>query len=376
MQSLIDNTPVDEFRIDDAVDLAQARDNPSMFMERRDIGNQATQDMIAAIAACVIRFGDPFSQDHVWALDVLDRIERMKERSDTFYESKISCHPTIFLVTGLTRLRESDPSKIELARRLMRLTAYPLKEIRDLAFAALFRDPDLRVAWITAQLALDLAIFHRPKIKTDGRHDDHANQKGHRKSLKRALGALGTNAISQLKPMPQAWAKSTGRPSRRRSWDPFQSDDVVWDDPNPRFNARYAANVFQHFPIEALCRTDTFKPLVEIALKHFVRWTSERLMPTWKDHESRLDRKLAELTEWTRLLGDLLARAAPYFETELVTKEFLAPFLTDDKNGLSILAHFADNTVCRHVLDAPTIPQKHLCPSRCLCGALNTRSSL
>ncbi len=357
MQSLIDNTLVDEFKFDDAVNLAQARDNPSMFIERHDIGNQATQDMIAAIAACVIRFGDPFSQDHDWALDVLDRIEHMKERSDTFYESKITCHPTIFLVTGLRRLRESDPSNIELARRMMRLTAYPLKEIGDMAFAALFRDPDPRVAWITAQLALDLAISHRPEIKADGRRDDHANQKAHRKSLKRALGALGTNTISQLTPMPQVWAKSTGRPSRRRSWDPFQSDDVVWDDPDPMFNARYAASVFQHFPIEALCQTDTFKPLVAIALKHFVRWTSERLMPSWKDRQSQLDRISAELTEWTRLLGDLLARSAPHFETELVTKEFLAPFLTDDKNGLSVLAHFADNTVCRNVLDAPTIPQ-------------------
>ena len=79
-------------------------------------------------------------------------------------------------------------------------------------------------------------------------------------------------------------------------------------------------------------------------------------MPSWSDCKHGSDHNTAELIQWTRLLGDFLARAGPYFETEVVRKEFLGPFLTDDENALRVLAPFADSTVCRHVLDAPTIP--------------------
>ena len=96
--------------------------------------------------------------------------------------------------------------------------------------------------------------------------------------------------------------------------------------------------------------------MLEIALKQFVAWTSERLIPPWNDRKRGSDRNTNESIEWTSLLGDLLARAAPHFETEVVRKEFLAPFLTDDESGLGVLAPFADMTVSRHVLDAPTIP--------------------
>ena len=96
-------------------------------------------------------------------------------------------------------MRESNPSDVELARRLVRLTVYPLGEVRNRAFAALFRDSDPRVAWITAQLALELAIYHRPEIKKDGRRDDRVNQAARKKSLRRALRALGGNGITPLR---------------------------------------------------------------------------------------------------------------------------------------------------------------------------------
>ena len=351
MKSLAGNALSDGIALADAVDLARACDNPSMFKERHDVGDHTTQSMIAAIAACVMRFGDSSSQDHYWGLDVLTRIDNMKERQDTFFGSRISWHPTNFLITGLAQLRESDPTNLERARRLMRLTAYPLEEIRNLAFASLLRDPDLRIAWITTQLALEIAIFHRPKIKENGCRDDRINQAARKKSLKRALKALSTNAVAQQQPLPPAWAKMTNRP-----WDSRLDDEVEWDDPDPSFNARYAASVFQHCPIEAWCQTGTFKPMVENMLKGFVVWTDERLIPPWSHHNREPNRKTTGLIEWTRLLGDFLARAAPYFETEVVRNDFLAPFLTDSKNALSVLAPFADKTVCRHIFDAPTIP--------------------
>ena len=81
----------------------------------------------------------------------------------------------------------------------MRLTVYPVEEVRNRALVALFRDPDPRVAWIIAQLALKLAIYHRPEIKKDGRRDNRVNQAVRKKSLRRALRALGGNGIIPLR---------------------------------------------------------------------------------------------------------------------------------------------------------------------------------
>lgn len=87
-------------------------------------------------------------------------------------------------------------------------------------------------------------------------------------------------------------------------------------------------------------------------------WTAERLMPSWSDEESRHSRehRTTDLFEWNRVLGNLIARAAPFFDIETVRKEFLAPFLTEDEKGLMVLAEFAEATVTRHVFDAPTVP--------------------
>ena len=349
--SLADNALSDGIALADAIALARARDNALMFKERRAVGHHTTQSMIAAIAACVIRFGDPSAQNHDWALDVFTRIEGVKERPDTSFGSEIPWHPTIYLINSFAHIREANPSDLELARRLMRLTVYPLKTISNLAFAALFRDPDPGVAWITAQLALEFAIFHRPEIKKDGRRDNRVDQTARKKSHKRALRDLGINTIAPLRPLPPAWVKTLGQSRYGRP-----ENEVGWNDPDPSFNARFAASIFQHFPIEAWCQSDIYKPMLEIALKQFVAWTSERLMPPWNDRKSRSNRNTSESIEWTSLLGDLLARAAPHFETEVVRKEFLAPFLTDDESGLGVLAPFVDMTVCRHVLDAPIIP--------------------
>ncbi len=62
--SLADNVLSDGIALADAIALARARDNALMFNERRDVGSHTTQSMIAAIAACVIRFGDPSAQNH------------------------------------------------------------------------------------------------------------------------------------------------------------------------------------------------------------------------------------------------------------------------------------------------------------------------
>ena len=354
MKSLAARKVGDGFELDEALALSQARDDPLIFRKRRRVGDHTSQDMIAAVAACVIFFGDTSSPEYDWALDVLERIEGMEEQSDIHPESILSPHPTSFLIASLARLRVLNPSDVELARRLIRLTSYSLREIRDQTLMALFGDPEPAVAWATAQLAMGFSIRHRPTIKDDGQYDDSANEVADRKSVEEALAVVGTTRAGVLPELPPAWIKMVG-PSRKAI-----SEESVWGDPDPSFSGNYAARYLRHLPIEYLCENEAFKPLVEVTLKRFVGWTADRLMPSWRDRERRSHDTGTEHVEWTTFLGDYIARAAPYFEIQIVEKEFLAPFLVDDEDALHVLAPFVDVTVCRQVIDAPTIPANTL----------------
>jgi len=214
-------------------------------------------------------------------------------------------------------------------------------------------DSDEHMRWVAAQLALDLSLYYRFKINESGIRDNTIDRDARRQSLIRALERIEQMNEMPLKSIPPPWVK---KPGRRRTAQ--SEEEAEWDDADPSFNAAFAAKIFPLFPIEAWCQSSLYKPMVAMALKDLVTWTAERLMPSWlkgKRHR-RPDTRRSLLIEWEAVIGDLLARAAPFFETELVRKQFLAPFLTEDEEGLGVLTGFAEMTVARHVFDAPTVP--------------------
>jgi hypothetical protein len=198
---------------------------------------------------------------------------------------------------------------------------------------------------------MDLSLYRRPLINERGECVDSADQLAREESLSRALTNLTNSSNTPLANLPPAWIKTSRRRRRRAESD----GEEAWGDPDPAFNAQFAAKIFPHFPIEAWCRSSIYRPLLQAWLLQAVTWTVERLMPSWQDRKTRRNRD-TKLYGWDDVLGDLLARAAPFFETEWVRQHFLAPFLADDEEALSVLAEFADKTVSRHILDAPIVP--------------------
>ena len=211
----------------------------------------------------------------------------------------------------------------------------------------------MHVRWVAAQLAMDLSLYYQFEISENGDRDNTIHMTARRQSLTRSLERLEQTITSPLTDVPPAWAKAKDSPRLGRS-----GEEEEWDDATPSFNAQVAVKLFPLFPVEDWCQSAVYKPVFEIALKQLVAWTAERLMPSWRrDKRQRVsDHSILELIEWNGVLGDLLARAAPFFDTEFVREEFLAPFLIDDEEGLAVLAQFADMTVTRQVLDAPAIP--------------------
>ncbi|MBN8913951.1 MAG: hypothetical protein J0H65_18220, partial [Rhizobiales bacterium] len=274
---------------------------------------------------------------------------------ESFSGSKIPWHPALHLVVALFHNRRSAVPREDSARRLLMLAGHPLDDVAHLAFQGLFMDADHHVQWVAAQLAMDLSLYHRPTIHKNGERDNFANDQARSQSLARALTRLTDSADTPFADVPPAWAKVSRRRRRRAETE----DEDYWGEPDPLFNAQYAAEIFRHFPIEAWCQSTTYRPLLQVALTQLVAWTAERLMPSWWDRKRRREHQ-PRLHEWIPVFADLLARAAPYFEAERVRQRFLAPFLVDDEEALAVLAHFADKTVTRHILDAPNIPANTL----------------
>ena len=352
-QSLQENKLADTVSLEDAIAFARKRDNSTMFVERKNAGEHSAQTTVSAIAAVVIRFGPDAGADYDWAWDVMERVSVMTEPKDTYPGSQIPWHPASHLIASLVHDRRSDVPRRASVRRLFALTAHPLNDVAKCALSGLFMDSDEHVRWVAAQLAMDLSLYYRFEIKPNGERDDKIDRNARKQSLARALERLYETTASPLTDVPPAWVKAK-RPARfKRS-----GQQVKWEDADPSFHAQFAAKLFPLLPVEAWCQSAVYKPMFEITLKQLVAWTAERLMPSWRSEPYRAsDRRATALIEWNGVLGDLLARAAPFFKTEFVLEEFLAPFLTDDEEGLAILAPFVDMTITRQVLDAPTIPE-------------------
>jgi hypothetical protein len=353
-QSLQANKITADIKLEDAIAFAKGRDNATVFAQRLDVGEHSPQTTVSATAAVVIRLGPTAGPHYDWAWDVMDRVFVMKEPEDAFPGSIIPWHPANHLVVALFHDRRTSIPRKDTAQRLLKLTAHPNEGVTQLAFSALFKDCDEHIRWVAAQLVMDLSIYHHVEISDDGTRTNTADENARKQSLAHALKRLDEKTITPFTDVPPPWINTKDQRSARRFGG--------WHDPNPSFIPQYAAKLFPQFPVEVWCQSPVYKPMFEHTLMQLVAWTAERLMPSWRNEKSRHEREhsTTNFIEWNHVLGDVLARAAPFFDTEFVRKEFLAPFLTDDEKGLGVLAAFADMTVTRQVFDAPTTPTNTL----------------
>ncbi|WP_319774679.1 AAA family ATPase [Breoghania sp.] len=352
-QSVVANALQPQIDLDVAVAFAKERDGRGVFARRRDAGNHGSQTVLSAVAVAVIRFAPLESPHQAWAWDVMDRVVKMAEPASVFGGERIPWHPAKHLIIALLHDRKSPTPRANDVKHLMAMAMHPNEEVSELAFDALFMDPDEYVRWVAAQMAVDLCIHHAFEMGDDGRRDHSANQKARRDAKARALRRLNAKKPEPLTAIPPAWVQSPRRPRFNRNGGALE-----WGDPNPSFNPQLAAKLFVKFPIESWVASAPYKPLVEQRLVQLVNWTAERMMPTWQDPKDRRRGSSSEgahLTEWNSALGQLIARAAPHVTLTFARDHLLAPFLTNDEQGLRVLAPFVTQFVIRHVIDAPTV---------------------
>jgi hypothetical protein len=346
VKSLEANKIADGLSLDQAVAHAKSVDTRSAFDERNESAS-SPQSVAASVAACVIRFGDPQSDDYEWAWDVMARVEAMKEPDGVYGGAKIPWHPATRLVIALHHDQRSASPRADSAERLLKLALHPLDSVSEFAFDALFADKDEHLRWVAGRLAVNLCIVHRGEFKEDG-WDQGPNDKARQDTLAVALAALKKPENRPMPKLPPAWVKGSAGGRRK-------VPDDWWQLPGVFFDAQMASKLLTKMPLEAWMASDAYRPLLEPLLLDLVIWTTESLMPPWQT-KKHSDKKRTDLFEWNSTLGDLLARVVPFVSLDVARNTLIKPFLADDEQALSVLARFADMVVRRHVFDAATIP--------------------
>ena len=347
VQSFQANAVADGLTLEDAVVHAKGVDAKDAF-NTFDESASSPQTVIASVAACVIRFGNPQSDDFEWAWKVMARVEAISERDRVFSGARIGWHPKTRLAIALHHDRRSASPRADSAARLLKLALHPLESVSNFAFDALFADKDEHLRWIAGQLAVKLCIFHRGEFTNAG-WDLTPNRRARVDSLAAALAALEKNETGRMPTLPPVWVKSNIRRGRR-----MQVEE--WQHPNVFFEAQAASKLFQKMPIEVWMASETYRPLFEPFLHALVSWTADSLMPPWQTDERR-DKRQTDLLEWDRIFADLMARAVPFVSLDVAREKFVKPFLPDNEDALCVLANFADRLVLRHICDAVTIPE-------------------
>ena len=346
-RSLEQNALQPRLNLERAIAFAKQYDTDEMFEVRYDVGDHAVQSAISCIAACVIRLGSEESGELEWAWEVMGRVWNMRERP--LNGSQVSWHPFNHLIVALVHKRQTDSLDVDAVTALIDLTSHPLEGVSALAFSGLFQDPDLAVTWVSAQLAMRMAVRWRSSWTPKDGHDHSRDRINRDQSLLLAHEALSEAHPTQFPSMPKPWEQLSEAMGKE--------GDQVLRDPDPFFDWHFAAGIFKYFPVERWCSSDVYGDFWQSALGDLAAWTASRLVPPMpeggKEHHP-------EEYDWHTSLGHLFARSAPLVEERWFIDSCLRPFLVPERNALQMLSRIAQSLTIRHIVGAPVIPSSTL----------------
>lgn len=365
--------------VDAAVLLARSFDHPNAFVEDSNGHPQGSmeQGAVAATAAAVLAFAPTENESVTWARDVIRRVNDMVESAEQMWiaEAVIPWHPSIFAARAAAAELRRGEQRQENASRLLRLVAHPLETVSLEAISlvlGLWRS-ETRLAW--CGLSLAFAICHLPPrnemMRGYGRtpHSIVAARAG---NVADALTAWRTpDSWPDLALPPPAWLEigsqeeidernrattsSTGLKDDfgEREWN--SDENPRWREPLAIWDDRFASKLVAKIPVAEATAADETKGRLTTAASGFLRWTMEKLAPSWEDPPGRRPND-ANLFEWTHSFAAFLGQLAGNIDRDLVDREFLQRIckLRDDA-CFALLSQLVDRFICAHVLDSTEI---------------------
>jgi hypothetical protein len=340
------------------IGFAKSRDSTSLFHVLAEAGTTMTQSCVSAVAALVIRFGGAEGETD-WAWSVLGRVAKMKPGPNENIHSHYNLDPRVFLMIALRADIVTGSPKATSVPWLFDLSVAANSNIAQSALAALLSTttvPD--VAWNAAALATELLAHPmRDYDELDGGRARVAKRQARHVSqaLKQAVTRFknGAQGSAQLNPPPPAWELRTRKrrvPGSRRS-----VSEEVWGFPSIEFNPQYAAKLLRYFPIEEWLQTPTRRDQAIAYIWELVRWTGDRLYPSFRDEDGS---DSANLFEWTEALARFVARVILALPLDEALLAFVDPIAGRGRGrrDRQYLSTVTDSITRRYVYDATEIP--------------------
>ncbi len=323
----------DPSRVEAALTLGRKLDDKSLFTTVDEEPRFAMRrGAVASTAAVVLTFREGrTAADLKWARDVLARAHRTPEAFDLFWSpfSVIPWHQGIFVARGLAaELRHGTFGKTT-AGDLLALVVHPLEgvSLAAVAQAATFWDSDPKLTWAALRLALALCrIEPQPHAVPRSQNRRLHSEKQARTALKDAIKFYRRGEQWLDLPLPPpAWIK-VRRASEAVHEDEFDADDVVnprehWSANPARWQSECASKILKLVPYERILESSAKEGLLAFVVGA-LQWTIAKNAPPWL-RAGRRDRDASQHYEWTREVGQTLARIAGVMPAVEVRSLFL-----------------------------------------------------
>lgn len=117
-------------------------------------------------------------------------------------------------------------------------------------------------------------------------------------------------------------------------------------------------DLIRHFPIETWAASAEHRAALLRYADELVRWTADRLFPSWEDRRDR-ERHATNLYEWLSALAAFVARVAILVPDGYT--HFIQPIAShEDQVALTFLSDVTEAVTTRYVYDAPIVSEEAL----------------
>lgn len=363
----------DTYTVEDAIALAKEADSSDLFKHSSDENEVELWGMrrgaVAATAAIALNFREGSTEEDLeWARDVLRRAICLPEKPDLMWSpsSVIPWHQAIYVARGLAAdLREGTAAR-DAIRNLLGLIAHPLEIVSIAAIEEVCKlwPKNYKLTW--AGLVLAFSLCHvQPRPRDQVRQYGEATHSA--SEAQAAVDAALTfyengSGWASLPLPPPAWVKIEPRKGRRvlQSYEEYDADDAadaadVWDEPDVFWHSKYAAEILQRIPFDAVLSSSARSALLDF-LAGVLDWTNQKNEPPWVK-PGRRDHSATRIFEWTHSLGSRLGWVAGLIPLIDFQARFLDPIMAlEGDNCWALLSPFASTYVCAYFYDAPVVP--------------------
>ena len=346
--------------VQEAVDRAREVDRNDLFAEPHGQINDADLDRsaVAGVAAVVLMYGGKIDPALLsWCKDVTFRAAATPQFIDrTFFPgSKHVYHPCDFAVRALEGLirREEDAQAAKEA--VLRLGGHPLEEVSEKAISVALSmwGSDARFAWAALRLGARISLGSHAARPSAYGYDPETERERKAAAISAAIEELGSGgAPAALPDVPPAWVQA----ARRGYRDDFDDDEVNWREPDDYLRWDFLPKVLGHVPMPEAMRDQQRAPLLLDYAYKLLKWTIDKIEPSWAKEDKRRDRRTSELGDWRRRFGYFLAKLALELNEDSVLTNILNPiFAPRDDAAESLINPFVYILTAGGIIDPPRI---------------------